>query len=340
MEIILEVQHPNGSRTWHRLGPEPLTLGRAFSNDVILDDPYADARHVRVRQADSGLTLEDFGSVNGVVVNAERRHGAFVLEPGMEVRVGRTVLRVHEPNEVVPAALLDEPAAIPSAVPTSVHTATSQTVPVRPQMITGRPAPRLIATALVLTAAAGFGVNLWLGSAERSSASSAVSTTAGFLVLAVAWAAIWAAIGRVVIHRFSLASHLAVISAAFLVALAVVTVQDWLNFLFPDSTAVTTFAAIVNFSLGCALIAWHLRFSSGLAPRHRWRFGIIGAAAVVGVGVLSSLTDKETFSDVPVFSSAIKPVAANWVPTNTLDEFSQVSRSLKQQVDEMSLSKK
>ncbi len=342
MEVILEVEHPNGSRTWHRVGTQPLTLGRGFSNDIILHDPYADARHARVRRDESGaLALEDLGSVNGLVVNAERLHGTVGLQPGTEIRVGRTTLRIHDPDEVVPAALLDETPTARQVEHAMPHAGSpAQAAHVRLHTPPPRPlASRLVATALAATAALAMGFNMWLGSAERASGSSAVSTALGFILLAVVWAAIWAAIGRVAIHRFSFALHLAVVSAAFLVLLAIITVQDWLNFLFPDSDAVTTLAAIVNFSLVAALIAWHLRFSSGLRPRHRWRIGIMGAAIAVGIGAVFSLTEKETFSDVPVFSSAIKPVATKWIPTSTLEDFSQVSRSLKEQVDAMSAKK-
>ena len=60
MAMILEVVHPSGTRTWHRLGDRPVTLGRGLANDLILDDPYVDARHARIavdefrRTADRG----------------------------------------------------------------------------------------------------------------------------------------------------------------------------------------------------------------------------------------------------------------------------------------------
>src|SRR5213079_2538659 len=51
----------------HRIERWPVTIGRAYSNDIIVDDPYVCPNHLRlVRNGDEGIVAEDLGSVNGV----------------------------------------------------------------------------------------------------------------------------------------------------------------------------------------------------------------------------------------------------------------------------------
>ncbi|MGH7714193.1 MAG: hypothetical protein ACREOG_23135, partial [Gemmatimonadaceae bacterium] len=112
-------------------------------------------------------------------------------------------------------------------------------------------------------------------------------------------------------------------------------VQEWLTFLFPDSAAVTAFGAIVNLALVSALVSAHLSLSSRLPRRRRWQISLAVALAIFGIGAAFSIADKEPFSDVPVFSGMIKPLAADLVPTSPVAEFAPVARGLKEQVDAM-----
>jgi hypothetical protein len=333
--MILEIVHTDDTRTLHRVGDTPLTLGRAFASDLVIDDPYVDAIHARLLRNDAGqFVLEDLGTVNGFVVNGTRSRGSLTLQAGDEVRLGRTTLRLRDPNEPVPPALPDDVALAPKS---SV---------VQPERVRHALTdwPRWIATtprrlAVVAAATAVFALNTWLGTADRSSASDVFSITLGILLIAAAWAAIWAVVGRVVVHRFDFARHFAIVTAVFLAAIIGFVIQDWLNFLFPDSNVVTTFGALVSLTLLTILIVLHLTLASALPHRRRWRAGVIAAASVFAIVAALSMADDEPFSDVPDFSSAIKPLAPKWVPTSTVAEFSDVPRSLKEQVDALAAQK-
>jgi pSer/pThr/pTyr-binding forkhead associated (FHA) protein len=50
-----------------RIAGEEATIGRGYDNDVIVDDPYVAARHLRVSRDEAGqLVAKDLGSVNGI----------------------------------------------------------------------------------------------------------------------------------------------------------------------------------------------------------------------------------------------------------------------------------
>jgi pSer/pThr/pTyr-binding forkhead associated (FHA) protein len=66
------------------------------------DDPVISRRHARVsRSADGQLTIEDLGSANGTFVNDDRLDAPRTLDLGDVIRVGRTLLEVIAPADVV-----------------------------------------------------------------------------------------------------------------------------------------------------------------------------------------------------------------------------------------------
>ena len=73
MTLVVEVIQPNGERSRYQLNGLPLTIGRAVANDIVVDDPYADATHARLTMDETGaVVVEDLASVNGVVTKDER----------------------------------------------------------------------------------------------------------------------------------------------------------------------------------------------------------------------------------------------------------------------------
>ncbi len=89
-------------RCWISLGghdvelkPGETVIGRHDSCHVVLDDPLASRRHAVLRFSAGRLTVEDLGSVNGVLVNERRVRGQQALLSGDEVRLGNQRIIVH-----------------------------------------------------------------------------------------------------------------------------------------------------------------------------------------------------------------------------------------------------
>ena len=97
-----------------RIDASEARIGRAFDNDVVVDDPHVAPHHLRIFRGEDGeLVAEDLGTLNGLYPE----HGAkrvtrlpLAREPG--IRVGRTILRVHDAaHAVAPEKLLTPPRA-------------------------------------------------------------------------------------------------------------------------------------------------------------------------------------------------------------------------------------
>ena len=320
MALIVEVLDPRTGevRVRRRLDAGPVTLGRGYDNDIVLDDAYADARHARIVSDETGaLVIEDLGSVNALFRPGPggARQTRVVVHPDLEVRVGRTRLRFRDSDAPLPPALPD--------LPTSA----------------GRmPRPRWVGTwwgqlGVTVVATAALGWIAWLGNYTASPGSEVASTTLGILLIAALWAGIWAVASRIVVQRFRFLGHLAVVSAMTLGGFVLVAADEWVTFLFPDSAWKNLLAGVAGFFMIATLVAGHLALSSTMPRHRRWTAGFVTCAVLFAIGAVFTLVEDQSFSDVPAFSATLKPFPARWLPTATVEEFGLVEDDLKGQVD-------
>ena len=88
----------------HRCAAREMRVGRAYDNDIVLDDPYVAARHLRIFRDERGDWIaEDIGSVNGLFADRDkRRQQRIVLDADRPVRIGHTYLRIRGSAHRVP----------------------------------------------------------------------------------------------------------------------------------------------------------------------------------------------------------------------------------------------
>lgn len=87
----------------------PAVVGRAFDADVLVNDEYIAARHLRISDAGENFSIEDLGSLNGFQLIGK---GAVsitgspaAVSPGSIVRLGHTQIRIWRPDSPVTAEL-------------------------------------------------------------------------------------------------------------------------------------------------------------------------------------------------------------------------------------------
>lgn len=72
-----------------------LTLGRASTNDVVMEDGSVSRTHARMFLRDGEPWLEDLASRNGTTVNGLRIAGEHLLAPGDHIALGKVTLEVQ-----------------------------------------------------------------------------------------------------------------------------------------------------------------------------------------------------------------------------------------------------
>jgi len=65
-----------------------IVMGRGDRAAIRLEDPFASARHARLREQGNIVVVEDLGSTNGTYLNEELLETPRPLHPGDRVRIG------------------------------------------------------------------------------------------------------------------------------------------------------------------------------------------------------------------------------------------------------------
>jgi len=174
--------------TRERIEREEARVGRAFDNDVVVNDPHVAPHHLRVyRGEDGALVAEDLGTLNGLYPeHGARRVTQLLLKDSPGLRIGRTVLRIHGAEHVVaPEKALTPPRA---------H--------LRWDLALGAGLFLLI---LLLN---------WLNLTTEPNANVVLLPMIGLAMVLAAWTGLWAVLSRVFFGQAQFALHLRIAVSA------------------------------------------------------------------------------------------------------------------------------
>lgn len=107
MAIVVERLSKDSKVIQHYFFDKPrISLGRAYDNDIRIDDPYVCPGHAVIAESDQHdeLELEDSASLNGVKVNNARITTSKVSEKDI-ITLGRTRFRVFKHSRSVAPAI-------------------------------------------------------------------------------------------------------------------------------------------------------------------------------------------------------------------------------------------
>ena len=302
-----------------RIDSFPATVGRGYTNAVIVDDCLVSAEHLRLSlDGEARLIVEDLNTANGTRLSGSgERIERHVVPAGGEAvfRIGQTVMRLRGDDfEVGPAAASSRASFWPSS--------------------------RYLENGAIAFAVfvAGFGLNM-LAFAQGISKKVIWSDLTGIslllLIVFAIWTGFWSFLSRLVVHSFRFMTHLAIGGIASIAFLMLSTANKYFEFLFsaPGLAEVVDFSDFaVIFSL---LLYGHLSVMSESSFRKRMLSSILISAAIVGILLLTRYTKGKEFSNEIRFSSVMKPLGRTWVRTESPDAFFGDMGKLKAKVDAM-----
>jgi hypothetical protein len=152
-------------------------IGRGYDNDVIVDDPYVAARHMRVFRDETGrLVAEDLGSANGILLHPDKsRHQRIVIDGDRPIQIGHTYLRIRETS----------------------HAVEHERVARRDAGIL----PIALVTALSVLILGTEALALWFSETAEPKASRYLTPLLGIALTVTVWVAVWALLSRVLSGR-------------------------------------------------------------------------------------------------------------------------------------------
>jgi len=302
--IHIEVLDRHGQVTArHAARALPVRIGRAYDNDLILEDPYLAPHHLVLERRPAGeLEIVDTGSRNGLFrAGARQRIARERVDPEARYRAGRSEFRIRSSAYRVAEERVD-------ASPGSLR------------------AP-LVALLSVMAMAAVVLFDVWSGTFEKTGLTKFASEPVRAVLALLAWAGAWALAGRLFSGAGRFAAHVTVGALAAIGVFGAVDQSDYLAFALSMPGA-----EYLALSALWAILAWGLWRHLALALRNAGRGAALAAVTVAtaGVGLFVLYAHLEQADDLNrmAFSTAVKVPAVRLVEGSKAAEFFQEAEAL------------
>jgi hypothetical protein len=212
----------------------PVKLGRAYTSDIVLDDPYVAASHLEINStADGRYQLNGLGSINGLITDALRtRQTDATASANDVVRIGQTQFRIR---------------------PVDYAVAAEKSLPSDNWL---RSWPALFVGVIVLLLSEL--INLWLDYISDDIYNILLIPILISILFLSLWAGFWALIGRVQSGRANFIAHAVIASLGISLLMLIDSMRDYLFFAF-DSHAIIQALSFVPLPVICgALLYKHI----------------------------------------------------------------------------------
>ncbi len=269
-----------------KIGPEGLTLGRGYENDLIIDDPYMCPKHLQLTWNEDCLMAFDLDSVNGMRHDKEKqRKKQICLNTVDNLHIGRTTLRFRP---------LDYPIG-----PTKADDAHSNIT----RLITHFAFPPVA----FLFAYLAIILSTHLGSNKEFDGQIFGGTLMVFLPLLVAWSTIWAFTGKIISQKAKFLVHCGIACTGILFTIGVPTLLDYASFAAGFDSIGNIPIFIIDSMLIAGWIFLHLSFVSQSPPKKHVKTAIGFALLILSFTAISENLMQDKFSYNPRYEVNLKP---------------------------------
>lgn len=315
--LILEVQ-ARGLHQYHKLETFPVTIGRAFDNDIILSDNSVSAHHLRLeRTADGDILVQNLSNENGTRLNGHKLGQQAVTVPlPSQLLLGTRKLRVLRSDMPVestdtgrctgPFSLLCQPWA----------------------------------AAGLFVASLAMGVfNEYLDTSRQQDALFFLSKLLESLLWMLVFALVISGVTRLLTHRWEFTPVLSVVGLFTLVPLLLQPLGSWLDYFFTsDTPSLWLTTGVGNFLLLPLLLYAFLHWVLSQKHAQAIVIALILSALPLGlqvINLLGELSANREFSSEPYYNQTLSSLNLHAKPTLSLDAYlQQAAEKLPAQVEE------
>jgi hypothetical protein len=288
-------------------GPEA-RIGRGYDNDVIVDDPYVAAQHLRIFRDETGqLVAEDLGSANGSYLDGGRNRLARIIVDGRHpIRIGQTFLRVRELH----------------------HTVERERV-ARPEW---RILPIVLTVTLGLSILGFYALKVWLAQTSEFRASSYLTPQLVIITTILAWVGLWALLSRIFSGSSRFLRHLLIALAGTFAFAAYNEFAQYCAFAWTWSAA-SSYQYVAIWAVFAIMCFFHLR---EVGPGHlRLKAAVVTTLLAIAVAV-QTLQLSEALSDSgrQYTERRLMPPVFRAVPLSDQDAFFGAIAKLKARLDD------
>lgn len=252
-----------------RIDARELSIGRSYDNDVVVDDPYVAARHVRVFHDEAGrLVAEDLGSANGLYLDrGKTRHDRVAVDGNVPIRIGHTLIRIRETGHAVEHERL---------------------------VGSGRHAVPVVAALMLAVLLLGIdAITTWFAQTGESHASTYVLPALVLVGTALIWIGIWSLLSRLFSGQSHFLRHVLIAETVVLAYWLYSELAQFAAFSFTWPLAFDKLY-IANWVALAALCFLHLR---EVGRTHLLAKGIVVAVLLLAAVTVQTLQRSEAFAN-------------------------------------------
>lgn len=232
----------------------PIRIGRAYDNDIILDDPHTAPHHAVIETTeDGGIIIRSLESRNGVVYRRERVQQQR-LDGNTIVRLGHTNLRVRQRDFVVADELTDSTNHLWEGW------------------------PPLLAGLMLIMIQASF--SHWIGQTGKTEWLDYLSAIATMIIGVVFWSGAWALVNHLFSSQLRFGRHLFIAASGIVVAELWTFLSVYLGYAY-SLEFFSRYSAYANTIIIGIVLFFHL---VTVMPRRRRQWG--GATVLLTLGAL------------------------------------------------------
>lgn len=283
----------------------PIRIGRAYDNDIILDDPHTAAEHALIELNQEGLlSIRNLHSQNGIR-HQGKRDNSFRIHGDAIFHLGHTHLRVRTSDYAVAPEILDAVNHRWEGWPLAI-----------------------VAACMISLLALG---NNWLGDIDTGKITPYIMSVFRWLGYAVLWSGIWALANRVFGGAAHFSRHLMILACGlvilFIWGYSAITLAYSLSW-----TLLTRFGTHIDIAIVATTIYYHLR---QITPRKTGRLKIICAVFTLltsGLLLLMNYQNSDQYAE-ELYMHEMLPPALRLSRNHSLEEFEQDISKLKLTID-------
>ncbi len=296
-----------------RLTGPGLRIGRAFDNDLILDDPHVCPHHAVLElDEERVVSLRDLGSRNGTRVDG-RAVERTAIAPGARLRLGRTVLRLADSREAL-----------------------AETVPLAPVSgplrWLGHPVGGVLLAALLWFLGVG---EAWRETYAEYEAVELWTEPALLLLVVAAWAGAWALVTRLLTGRSRFLAHWAIAAVTAVARYAEAELFGQARFVFAPIEPMMMAESIAGATIMAVNLAAHLTVAEALRPSRRVLAGACLAALLIAFDWANQVADEDLWVTTLPYWSRLEPLPTAWLPRQTPEAFFAEAAELRDALDEL-----
>lgn len=290
----------------YRFDQLPIRIGRAYDNDIILDDSYVAAHHAIIEQNQlDELTLRDLGSANAIK-QQHQRDSFFVIDGNKHYRIGHTEIRIR----------------------TLDFDITTEKIDLSDHRWDGWIASII---AVVIISITGL-FEQWTRDFQDQNISQYLLILVGVLTASAGWVGAWSLVNRLLSGRSRFGRH-ALIAACGLLATGLwENISSLVAYAF-SWESLATFTAHPGILIGAVTIYYHL-MSLGLKHSERIKYYVASITIFASIVVLVQNYQSSHYLRDQLYMSTIYPPAVRISNEISLEDLSGNIESLKQKIDE------